>query len=97
MKFPTANKVEELAFFNGMMMGTVPGVTLKVEPWNPNVGTKSKLESTSFRISRTPVEKRNDKKACLVASLVGIPLEVDKGNLKRWEYVRVKIACKDIT
>jgi hypothetical protein len=24
-----------------------------------------------------------------VASLVGIPLEVDKNNSKRWEYVRV--------
>jgi hypothetical protein len=27
------------------MMGTVPGVTFKVEPWNPNAGAKSKLES----------------------------------------------------
>lgn len=33
----------------------------------------------------------------MVASLVGIPLEVDKINLKKWEYVRVKIGCKDIT
>jgi hypothetical protein len=29
MKFLTAKKVEKLAFFNGMMMGTVPGVTFK--------------------------------------------------------------------
>jgi hypothetical protein len=33
----------------------------------------------------------------MVASLVGLPLEVDKANLKRWDYVRVKIGCKDIT
>jgi hypothetical protein len=97
MKFPTATKVEELAFFNGMMMGTVPGATFKVEPWNPNVGAKAKLQTAWFRISGIPIEKRSDKRACLVASLVGIPLEVDKVNLKRWEYVRVKIGCKDVT
>ena len=38
MRFPTAKKVEELAFFPGMQMGTVPDVTFKVEPWNANVG-----------------------------------------------------------
>jgi hypothetical protein len=32
-----------------------------------------------------------------VASLVGIPLEIDKTNIKRWEYVRAKIGCRDIT
>jgi hypothetical protein len=32
-----------------------------------------------------------------VASLVGIPLEIDKNNVKRWEYVRAKIGCRDIT
>jgi hypothetical protein len=68
-----------------------------VEPWNPNVGTKAKLQTAWFRISEIPIEKRSDKRACLVVSLVGIPLEVDKVNLKRWEYVRVKIGCKDIT
>jgi hypothetical protein len=43
------------------------------------------------------MEKRTEKRICYVASLVGIPLEVDKLNTKRWEYVRVKIGCKDIT
>jgi hypothetical protein len=43
------------------------------------------------------MEKRSEKRICYVASLVGIPLEVDKVNIKRWDYVRVKIGCKDIT
>jgi hypothetical protein len=96
MKFPTAKKVEELAFFNGMMMGTVPGVTFKVEPWNPNGGAKAKLETAWFRITGIPQEKRTERRVSMVASLVGLPLEVDKANLKRWDYVRVKIGCKDI-
>jgi hypothetical protein len=80
-----------------MMMGTVPGVTFKVEPWNPNVGAKPKMETAWFRITCIPHEKRTERRVSLVASLVGLPLEVDKANLKRWDYVRVKIGCKDIT
>ena len=41
--------------------------------------------------------KKNNKKASLIASLVGIPLEVDSTNIKRWEFIRVKIGCRDIT
>jgi hypothetical protein len=59
MKFRTAKKVEELAFFNGMMMGTVPGVTFKVEHWNPNVGAKDKMETAWFRIKGIPHEKKD--------------------------------------
>jgi hypothetical protein len=36
-------------------------------------------------------------RAAYVASLVGIPLEVDKNNLRRWDYVRVKIGCRDVS
>jgi len=96
MRFPTAKKVEELSFFTGMQMGTVPYVTFKVEPWNANVGAKSKLETAWFRIFGLPMEKRSEKKTCMVASLVGLPLEVDKNNLKRWDFVRVKIGCRDV-
>ena len=96
MRFPTAKKVEELSFFTGMQMGTVPDVTFKVEPWNANVGAKSKLETAWFRIFGLPMEKRSEKKTCMVASLVGLPLEVDKNNLKRWDFVRVKIGCRDV-
>jgi hypothetical protein len=31
MKFPTAEKVEELSFFTGMEMRTVPGIKFKVD------------------------------------------------------------------
>jgi len=97
MRFPTAKKVEELSFFTGMQMGTVSDVTFKVELWNPNVGAKSKLETAWFRIFGIPLEKRNDKKVSFVASLVGLPMEIDKNNLKRWEFARAKIGCRDIT
>lgn len=65
MRFPTTKKVEELSFFTGMQMGTVPDVTFKVEQWNPNVGAKSMLETAWFRIFGIPLEKRTEKKVCL--------------------------------
>ncbi|RLM73960.1 hypothetical protein C2845_PM15G05560 [Panicum miliaceum] len=96
LRFPTAKKVEDLSFFPGMEMRTVPDVSFRVDIWNPNVGAKKGLEIAWFRIFGLPLEKRTDKKASLVGSLVGIPMEVDKANLKRW-YVRVKIGCRDMT
>jgi hypothetical protein len=88
--------MEELTFFNEMMMGIVQGATFKVEPRNPTVGAKEKLESAWFRIAGIPTEKRTEKGVYMVASLVGIPLEVDKFNLTKWEYVGAKIGCKDV-
>ena len=43
------------------------------------------------------MEKRSAKNVSSVASFVGLPLEVDVNNLKRWAYVRIKISCRDIT
>jgi predicted Zn-ribbon and HTH transcriptional regulator len=78
IKFPTAQKVEELSFFTGMEMRTVPGIKFKVEKWNPFVGAKAEIETAWFRIFGIPAEKRTEKRAAYVASLVRIPLEVDK-------------------
>jgi hypothetical protein len=62
MKFPTAKKVEELAFFNGMMMGTIPGVTFKVEPWNPNAGAKANWNQPGlgFQVSHMKKEQTRE-------------------------------------
>ncbi|KAG2575744.1 hypothetical protein PVAP13_7KG373201 [Panicum virgatum] len=80
-----------------MQVRTVPEVFFKVEKWNSNAGAKSKIDSAWFRIFGIPMERRSVKRVSLIGSLVGIPLEVDTINLKRWEFVRVKIGCKDVT
>ncbi|KAG2647237.1 hypothetical protein PVAP13_2KG582859, partial [Panicum virgatum] len=96
MRFPTTKKVDDLSFFLGMQMATVPGASFKVEKWNPNAGAKRALEIAWFRIFGLPMELRTERKASFVASCVGLPLEVVQVNLKRWEYVRVKIGCRDM-
>uniref|UniRef100_K3Y104 CCHC-type domain-containing protein n=1 Tax=Setaria italica TaxID=4555 RepID=K3Y104_SETIT len=96
MKLPSASKVEDLSFFTGMQMRIVPRVSFRVEYWNPYASAKAELSTAWFRIFRIPTERRTEKRVCYVGSLVGIPLEVDKTNLKSWEYVRVKIGCKNV-
>ena len=96
MRFPTAKKVDDLSFFPGMQMATVPGASFKVEIWNPNAGAKGSLEITWFRIFGISMELGTEKKASFVASCVGLPLEVDQINVKRGDFARVKIGCRDI-
>ena len=72
-------------------------MTFKVEKWNPHAGAKASLEIAWFRILGIPMEKRSVQRTSCVSFLVGLPLEVDKPNLMRGEYVRVLIGCRDIT
>lgn len=51
-------KVEDLSFFTGMQMRTVPEVSFKVEQWNPNAGAKKGLDIAWFKITGIPMEKR---------------------------------------
>lgn len=85
MRFPIAKKIDDIASFAGMEMSTVPNVSFKVEKWNANAGAKAGLDTAWFRILGIPLEKRSEHKVCYVAYSVGLPLEVDKGNLKRWD------------
>jgi hypothetical protein len=48
-------------------------------------------------ITNIPFEKRSYSNVCMVASKVGLPSEVDKDNLHKNDYVRVKIGCRDVT
>jgi hypothetical protein len=70
---------------------------IKIEKWNPTTGSKGPLDVAWFRISNIPPEKRSYSNVCMVASKVGLPLEVDRDSLNKNDYVRVKIGCKDVT
>jgi hypothetical protein len=61
MKFPTAQKLEELSLFTGMEMRKVPGIKFKVEKWNPFMGAKAEIETAWFKIFGLPAEKRTEK------------------------------------
>lgn len=96
-RFPNSRTIEDLAFFAALNMGTKPSVTFKMEKWNSAIGSTGAIQSAWFRIRGIPYEKRSFSNASKVGSFVGLPLEVDTVNLHKFEYVRVKIGCRDIT
>lgn len=44
-----------------------------------------------------PYEKGSEQNVCKVGSFVGLPMEIDGDNLTKFDYVRVKIGCRDVT
>lgn len=84
------------AYLTEMRMRSLPSVVFKVEKWNSASGSKEPLDTSWFRIKGIPREKRSFSNVCTVASKVGVPLEIDKDNFTKKEYVRVKIGCRDV-
>jgi len=97
MRFPNAQTIEDLSYFTEMRMRSMPEVVFKIEKWNHATGSKGDLDVAWFMITNIPYEKRSYSNVCMVASKVGLPLEVDKVSLNKSDYVRVKIGCKDVT
>lgn len=91
MRFLNAQTVKNLAHFTEMRLRSVPDVVIKLEKWNPA------LDVAWFRITNIPFEKISYSNVCMVASKVGLPMEVGKDNLHKNDYVRVKIGCRDVT
>jgi hypothetical protein len=97
MRFLNSQTIEDLAHFIEVRMRSKPEVVIKVEKWNPATSSKGALDVAWFRISNIPYEKRSYSNVCMVTSKVGLPLDVDKENLNKNDYVRVKIRCRDVT
>jgi hypothetical protein len=89
MRFLNAQTIDDLAHFTEMRMRSEPDVVIKIEKWNPTTGSKGPLNVAWFRISNIPPEKRSYSNVCMVASKVGLPLEVDRDSLNKNDYVRV--------
>jgi hypothetical protein len=61
------------------------------------VGAKGELQQAWFRVRGVPYDKRSAQTLAYVGSLVGVTIEVDKSTLNRADYVRVKIAVKEVS
>lgn len=95
MRFPNAQLIKSWGHFN-LIMKTTPA-QISISPWTPAVGAKGELQTAWFRVKGVPYDKRNPKTVAYVGSLFGATVEVDDKSLTRTDYVRIKIACRDIT
>lgn len=77
-------------------MGTLPNVTLKVEKWSAATGCTGAVDTSWFRIRGIPYEKISEQNVSKVASFVGLPMEIDVDNLTKFDFIRIKIGCRDV-
>ncbi|KAL5665135.1 hypothetical protein ACJX0J_025243, partial [Zea mays] len=70
---------------------------ITIDPWTPAVNAKGCLQKGWFRISGIPMEQRSLVTIKKVGGLVGKVIEIDERTRLRNEYVRARIACRDVT
>lgn len=95
MRFPDARMIKDWGHFNLVMRSTYAQISVK--PWSPAIGAMGELQRAWFRVKGIPYDKRSTKTLAYVGSLVGVTTKVDESTLSKLDYVRMKIACKDIT
>lgn len=95
MRFPNAQLIKSWGHFD-LIMQTTPA-QISIKPWSPAIGAKGELQTAWFRVTGIPNDKRSFKTLAYVGSLVGATVEVDEKSLARTDYVRVKIACRDVS
>lgn len=70
---------------------------MKVDFYNASFGAKGELQQAWFRIWKITTDQRSIRTVAKVGDLVGKVLEIDEKTRFRHDYVRVRIACRDIT
>ena len=55
------------------------------------------LQTAWFRVSGIPADQRSILTLAKVGGLVGKVVEIDEGSRYRYDYVRLRIACRDVT
>jgi hypothetical protein len=96
MRFLDPKMIGDLGYFRPLGMRTAKA-QITIDPWTPAVNAKGCLQKGWFRISGIPMEQRSLVTIAKVGGLVGKVIEVDERTRLRNEYVRARIACRDVT
>jgi hypothetical protein len=96
MRFPDPKMIGDLGYFRPLGMRTAKA-QITIDPWTHAVNAKGSLQKGWFRISGIPMEQRSLVTIAKVGGLVGKVVEVDEKTRLRNEYVRARIAYRDVT
>ncbi|KAE8776624.1 hypothetical protein D1007_50738 [Hordeum vulgare] len=95
--FPRARDPLDLRIcYVGRIVLNTSGAVVNVTKWSSVVGSKGVMEVPWVRVRNVPVDKRSERNMAYVASLVGVPLEIDYATLHRPASARVKIGCRSV-
>lgn len=95
VRFPNAKLVKDWSRCKALAMGDVNAL-MKVEQWSPSLGAKGMLQQAWFRAKDIPGDQRSIRTLAKVGGLVGKVMEIDEKTRLRPNYVRMKIACRDV-
>jgi hypothetical protein len=95
MRFPNAVMVRDWSKCKALVMNDVDAL-MKLEPWSPKIGAKGMLQMGWFRVTDIPGDQRSIRAIAKVGGLVGKVMEIDERTRFRADYVRVKIACRNL-
>jgi hypothetical protein len=94
MRFPSVKMVMEYNRFKLGMKGLDAQIT--VEPWASTIGAKGMLQQAWFKVRGIPPDQRSLRTIAKVGGLVGKTMAVDENSRFNTEYVRMKIACREV-
>lgn len=95
LRFPTAKMASEWSRIRFLTLKN--DAKIMIESWAPSVGIKGVLQSSWFTVGRIPDDQRSIRTLAKVGGLVGKVLEIDEETRFRYDYVRMRIACRDVT
>lgn len=94
LRFPTANMAQQWSRLKNLTLRN--NAQVRIEAWSPAVGCKAILQSRWFRVTKIPTNQRSLMTLAKVGGLVGKVIAVDEESRYRYDYVRLKIACRNV-
>ncbi|KAE8767024.1 hypothetical protein D1007_61675 [Hordeum vulgare] len=95
VRFPNPRAVAQICYVGHIVLKT-SGAVVSVTKWSSAVGSKGVMEVAWVKVSNVPLDKRSERNMAYVASLIGVPLEIDYATLHRPASARVKIGCRSV-
>ncbi|KAG2609528.1 hypothetical protein PVAP13_4KG048333 [Panicum virgatum] len=94
MHFANAKMIQDYSMFR---LGVKNSETqMIIEPWTSSLWAKGQLQQAWFKVKGIPVDQRSIRTIAKVGSLVGKTMAIDENTRYKTEFVRIKIACRDI-
>ncbi|KAG2602427.1 hypothetical protein PVAP13_5KG678600 [Panicum virgatum] len=94
MRFPSAKMVLEYSKFDLGVKGL--DVQFSVEPWTSAVSAKGQLQQAWFKVGGIPVDQRGLRTIAKIGGLVGKTMQIDESTRFNRDFVRIKIACRNV-
>lgn len=97
VRFPTERMLAQACYFPRLTMSHDEHAAITIQRWTGDIQPKASLEAAWFRVRGIPMKYRVKEFFYGVDNLVGKVKAIDKNSLSNHGFVRINIACRDIS